>query len=198
MSQNPGPPPHLDPRWMNRVGSTVLENGLPPLPGVVDYSMSIPVAFWTAAETAVVLFLRFSRSDDGTFSPVVMMMQYTRHASTWSAHRHVAGVGWSHDPVAYPHDTRDLDGRAMVISGGGYTDHPAPGQSAAMAVGRVGPAVTQIALIQDAAEDRRPLQSHFGAWVVCVERWSPYQINALGNNGDVLASVSGPPRLPTR
>jgi hypothetical protein len=43
--------------------------------------------------------------------------------------------------------------------------------------GRVGPAVTQIALIQDGHEDRRPLESHLGAWVICTEQASPFQVN---------------------
>jgi len=34
-------------------------------------------------------------------------------------------------------------------------------------------AVRQIALIQDGHEDRRPLDSHFGAWVVCTENAPP-------------------------
>lgn len=198
MSQPLGPPPELDLRWMHRVGITVLEDGLPPLPEVIDHSMSVPIACWTAATSAVVLFLRFSRHPDKTFSPAVTMMTYARGEGRWSAHRWVGGVGWSHDPIAHPQSIRDLGGRAMVHGGGSYNDHPAPGHPAAVTAGRAGSAVTQIALIQDGAEDRRVLRSHFGAWVVCVERWSPYQINALGDDGDLLASVSGPPRLPSR
>ncbi|HEY1914622.1 MAG TPA: hypothetical protein VGH27_03510 [Streptosporangiaceae bacterium] len=198
MSQTPKPPPELDPRWKNRVGVTVLERGLPPLPDVLDYSMSIPVAFWTATGNAVVLFLQFSRQPEGTFNPAVTMMGYTRTDTTWSPNRHVVGVGWSHDPIAHPRDVRDLGGRAMVTGGGGYTDNPTPGRPAAVTVGRVGPTVTQIALIQDGVEDRRILHSHFGAWVVCVERWLPYKINALDSDGNTLASISGPPRLPSQ
>jgi hypothetical protein len=40
--------------------------------------------------------------------------------------------------------------------------------------GRVSPAVTAIAVVHDGQEGRRPLASHFGAWVVCLEQWSPY------------------------
>ena len=39
-------------------------------------------------------------------------------------------------------------------------EQPPPGYPAAVVTGRVGPAVTQIALIQDGHEDRRPLQSY--------------------------------------
>jgi hypothetical protein len=159
--------------------------------------MSVPIAFWTASRTAVVLFLSFSlRPDDGGFSPVARMMGYSRNGGPWIAGRWAAGVGWSYDPVAHPDAARDLGGRAMVHGGGSYSEHPAPGRPAAIMVGRVGPAVTQLELVQDGTADRRPLRSHFGAWVVGVERWSPYEVNALDRDGTVLASVSGPPRLP--
>jgi hypothetical protein len=197
MSHLPGTPPELDPRHKSRIGLAVLEDGLPPLPALLDYSMSVPVAFWTARVNAVVLFLQFSRLPDGTFHPMAKMMRYARNGNTWNADPWVTGVGWSHDPIAHPQDTRDLGGRAMVHCGGSYSDHPVPGRLAAIAMGRVGQAVAQIALIHDGTEDRRPLQSHFGAWVVCVEHWSPYEINALDSNGAVLATVSGPPRLPS-
>jgi hypothetical protein len=193
-----GPRPELDPRRMNRIGLTVLDDGLPPLPEVLDYSMSVPVAFWTASQNAVVLFLRFSRSQSGAFRPVATTMPYTRSGNTWKGGRWSTGSSFSYDPIADPQDTRDLAGRAMVHCGGGYTDHPSQGRPAAVEVGRVGTAVTRIVLVQDGVEDRRALQSHFGAWVVCVERWSPYQVNALDSDGAVLATISGPPRLPPR
>jgi hypothetical protein len=61
--------------------------------------------------------------------------------------------------------------------------------------GRVSPAVTHLTIIQNDREDRRELQSHFGAWVVCVDRWSPYRVNALDETGTILGSIAGP-RLP--
>jgi hypothetical protein len=198
MSQPPALPSGLDPRWKHQTGAAVLEAGLPALPDVLDYRMSIPVASWTADTCAVVLFLEFSPDDDGTVSPVAMMMTYTRNAGRWSVHPYYTGGGWSHDPVADPRGVRDLDGRVMVESGGSFTDSPAPGHPAAVVAGRARPDVKQIALVQGGHEERRALRSHFGAWVVCTERWSPYQINALGKNDAVLASLHGPPSLPVR
>jgi hypothetical protein len=77
-----------------------------------------------------------------------------------------------------------------------WSSRPAPGEPAMVEHGRVGPAVTQIALIQDGHEDCRPLESHFGAWVVCTEQASPFQVAALDKNGTVLASIeeSSPPQ----
>lgn len=198
-SRVPAPPPALDPRWKHQTGIAVLERGLPPLPDALDYTMSIPVASWTAAGCAVVLFLEYSRDPDGAIAPgpVVKMPTFGRDGDTWTAHRWFGGTGWSHDPIASPQDVRDLGGQMMVEGGGAFTDTPAPGHPAVIVAGRVAPAVTQIALIQDGHEDRRPLRSHFGAWVVCIDRWAPYQINALDDNGAVLASIQGPPRLPS-
>jgi hypothetical protein len=44
-------------------------------------------------------------------------------------------------------------------------------------------------LIQDGYEDRRLLESHFGAWVVCTEQASPFQVTALDASGTALASI---------
>src|SRR6266567_1697649 len=120
MSHLPGTPPELDPRHKSRIGLSVLEEGLPPLPALLDYSMSVPVAFWTARVNALVLFLQFSRLPDGRFQPMAKMKRYARNGNTWNADRWVTGVSWSHDPIAYPQDTRDLGGRAMVHCGGAY------------------------------------------------------------------------------
>jgi hypothetical protein len=53
----------------------------------------------------------------------------------------------------------------------------------------VAPEVKQIALTQDGHEDRRPLESHFGAWVACSEQEHPFQVSALDQGGKVLGMV---------
>ena len=53
----------------------------------------------------------------------------------------------------------------------------------------VAPAVTAIGLIQNGREDLRPLQSHFGAWVVCTDESSPYRITAYDKSGVMLADI---------
>ena len=195
VSQSLSLPRDLDRKWKHQTGITVLDRGLPPLPDVLDYTMSVPVASWAASGCAVVLFLEYSRDPDGTIAPrpVVHMPTFARDGDSWTAHRWCVGAGWSHDPIANPRDLRDLSGQVMAGGSGGFTATPAPGHPAVIVAGRVAPVVTQIALIQDGREDRRALRSHFGAWVVCADRWSPYQINALDDNGAVLASIQGPP-----
>jgi len=56
--------------------------------------------------------------------------------------------------------------------------------------------VTQIALIQDGHEDRRQLESRFGAWVVCTEKHGPMDVAAFDEHGLMLASLEHPFPLP--
>jgi len=196
MSDESRLPPRFDPRNQHRTGIEVLDHGLPALPDVLSYQMSVPVAYWKAANCAVVLFLRYSRLDDGTFHPKVTMGEFYREGDRWAAREWWGGTGWSHDPVADPGSLRDLDGRAIAGGSGSYNPNPTPGFPASVVTGRVSPAVSHLALVQDDREERRKLRSHFGAWVVCTERWSPYQINALDENGAVMGRITGPPRIP--
>jgi hypothetical protein len=177
-------------------GVEVLRHGLPPLPAVLTRQMSVPVAFWTAAHSAVVLFLRYEPDAFGDVSPMALMATYARNGDGWSAHSHWHGHGWSHDPIADPDRTADLGGQAIAGGGSGvFTDRPLPGHPAYVMTGRVSAAVTAIAVIQDGHEDRRNLDSHFGALVICTELPVPFQINALNSAGAVIGSIDGPPRF---
>lgn len=42
------PPGGFDPRWKHQMRVTVLDQGLPVLPDVLDCTMSLPVAYWAA------------------------------------------------------------------------------------------------------------------------------------------------------
>jgi hypothetical protein len=170
------------------LGAEVLARGLPALPEVLTYQMSIPVAYWKASRCAVVLFLQFHQWADEVM-PMVMMGTFSRDEERWSAPRMWGSTGWSHDPIAKPGSLRDLDGRAIASGGEAFSDQPGPHYPAAVATGRAAPAAKQIALIQDGHEDRRRLESHFGAWVICTEQTSPFQVTALDENGVVLDSI---------
>ena len=193
MTSEPELPPDLDPRHTRRTGARVIEHGLPGLPEVLTYQMSIPVACWTAPTSAVVLFLRFQQQDD-KFWPKVTMGTYCRDGERWTAHRMWASKSWPHDPIAKPGALRDLAGQTIGSSGGASTKQPVPGYPAAVAVGRAAPAVKQIALIQDGYQDRRPLESHFGAWAVCTDEPGPYDVAALDDHGVTLATLQHPSR----
>ncbi len=175
-------PPPFDPRNMVRTGIEVLSHGLRGLPEDLSYLMAIPVASWTAEHSAVVLFLKFERHGR-KHEAWALHVTYSRDNDGWTPHRHFVGTGYSHDPIANPGGLRDLGGRAMV-TGGGTDTQPR---------GRASPAVKYIALIQDGREDLRPLESHFGAWVVSTEERSPFQVEGRDADGNVLASISYEP-----
>lgn len=194
-------PSYLDPGNRQRTGIEILDQGLPALPDVLTHEMSIPLAFWKTTSCAVVLFLRYSRvrspeDDGGTFWPGVTMASFYREDDHWAAHKWWAGTGWSHDPVGNPGSSRDLGGRAIVTGGASSNPDPLPGWPASVRTGRVSPQVTHLSLIQDGREERRELQSHFRAWVVCTDKWSPYEINALDETGTVIGQITGPPPIP--
>jgi tetratricopeptide (TPR) repeat protein len=181
-------PVQFDPRNILRTGAEVLEHGLPPLPHVLSYRMAIPVAYWTAQQCAVVLFLRFNNAGK-QHHPVGMKVTFEKGAEGWTAHRHSVGSRFSHDPIASPGDRRHLAGRRMCTGGGFTATRRIEGHPAAVRTGSASPTVKYIALIQDGREDRRRLDSHFGAWVVCTESLSPIQVAGYDENGIVLARV---------
>ncbi len=173
---------------MAQAGIAVLSRGLPPLPDLLTYQMVIPVSYWTASRCAVVLFLQFDERSDHIV-PLGAMATYTRphQQGPWEAvPGPQVGIGVHHDPIARPGDLKELDGQAMATSGGSQDDDPVPGYPAAILVGRAAPAVRQIALVQDGHEDRRPLHSHFGFWVVCTEKPTPFRVTVLSQDGTVL------------
>jgi hypothetical protein len=188
MTSEPELPPDLDPRHTRRTGANVIKHGLPPLPEVLTYQMSIPVAYWTASSCAIVLFLRFQQWDDKV-TPNVTMGTYFLEGERWVAHRMWAGKSWPHDPVAKPGSLRDLAGTAIGSSGGASAEQPEPGYPAAVVAGRVAPTVRQIALTQDGHEDRRELESHFGAWVICTEKPGPFHVAAFDDHGVLLSAA---------
>ncbi len=182
-------PPEFDPANMRQSGITVLRDGLTPLPETLTHQMAIPVAYWTARHCAVVLFLQFSRHHLEQL-PITVMATYSRDHDTWKPDSHWLGTGAHHDPIADPGDRREMDGQAMTTSGGSHNDTPAPGQPAAIQIGRAAPEVTQLALTQDGHEDRRPLDTHFGFWVICTEQPTPFHITGLDHKGTVLADIT--------
>lgn len=187
-------PAQFDPDRTVLTGIDVLRQGLPPLPPVLTRQMAVPVAFWTAAHSAVVLFLQYSPDPDGSSTPMALMATFARDGDSWRAHQYWHAHGWHHDPIADPSGRAGLADRAVVGGGSGmFTDQPQPGHPAYVVTGRVSAAVTAVALVQDGHEDRRDLHSHFGALVICTDQASPYKINALDPTGAIIGSIGGPP-----
>jgi TolA-binding protein len=142
-------PAEFDPRNMARTGIAVLENGLPPLPEVLTRHMAVPMAYWTARESAAVLFLRFDRHRR-TWQPMALEATFTRQDGQWAT----AGGHWHgtdfHDPFTDPGGRYGLGGEAIV-----YSDSSS-GEGGISLHGIAAPAVKYLALIQDGHEDRRP------------------------------------------
>ena len=155
--------------------------------------MTIPIAYWTADRCAVVLFLSFHRDGRHGPQPVATMGEYSRDAGQWVAVPGFwVGTSFSIDPIARPDDGRDLAGRPIAAGSGAWSDQPTPGRPARIMHGRVGPGVTELILVQDGREIRRRLDSHFGAWVICSEHATPFQVCALDADGTILGSINEP------
>jgi hypothetical protein len=111
-------------------------------------------------------------------------------ALTPAEHHH--GSNFSHDPIASPGSTRHTGGSLIVYSGGSHAGGATPGHPACVVTGYTVPQVRYLAVIQDEQEERRRLDSHLGAWVVCTERPGPFEIAAIGEDGTVLDTISYP------
>jgi tetratricopeptide (TPR) repeat protein len=189
----PGLPPAFSPGNMIRTGISVLEHGLLPLPDVLRPEMAIPVAYWKAEQCAVVLVMTFPRHGRNEPAPMAMRVIYSRgDDDRWEPPTHIFGFSFSHDPIGSPESVRDMDGRPMVYGGGSQAGKVTPGRPASIATGRAAPVVKYLAVIKDGHEDRRPLESHFGAWVVCTEQPGSFEVAGLDASGAVLARFPHP------
>ena len=192
-------PPEFDPKNLVRTGLDVLERGLLPVPDVLTYQMAIPVAYWKAGQCAVVLVLRFSGHPHDEPVPIGMRVTYSRgEDGTWTmpAHTYIFGGGFHHDPIANPGSPRDLGGSPMVCGGNSWARDITPGSPASIATGRAAPDVRYLAVVKDGHEDRRPLESHFGAWIVCTEAPGPFDVVGIDEGGAVLARLPQSFRAP--
>ena len=187
-------PPAFNPRNMTRTGIHVLEHGLPPLPETMTYDMAIPVAYWKAESCAVVLVLRYSSYDRDDPEPLTFQVNYTRaEDGTWTPPKHAAGGSFGYDPITRPDGALyGLDGRAIVYSSGSSAATVTPGRPACIAEGQVAPEVKYLALIKDGREDRRQLDSHFGAWVICTEQDGSFEVAGIDSGGTTLGSLQLP------
>jgi hypothetical protein len=192
-------PPQFDPRNVVPTGIAVLSNGLPALPDQLSYLMAIPVASWTTEHSGAVLFLRFNprgRTHDARLAVLAFARTDTGWASSSPKPECPAFItmtaGRGYDPIASPGRWPDMRGTTMFASGRTYARPIAPGLPALILHGHAAPTVKSIALIQDGPEDARPLESHFGAWVICTEQESPLKVEGRDGDGTVLARISHP------
>jgi hypothetical protein len=188
-------PAELDPRHWLQAGAEVIENGLSELPSRLTHQMSIPIAYWSAECCAVVAFMQFRRDyDTGQVWAATCTVPYAREDGQWVPPRHSVFYWQSYafDPVTDPGCDRHLDGNAMTYGAVGENAGHEPGQPASVTLGHVSPAVRYLAVIQDGRQDYRPLQSHFGAWVVCLEQPGIFDVAAFDSDGSLLACLEHP------
>ncbi len=178
-------------------GVVALTQGLPEIPESLTHEMAIPMALWITTTSAVVLFLEYLRAPDGTFHPQAVMGTFFQSDAGWSPHKSWGGIFWSHDPLKHPKGLQDLLGRDIVSCGGRFANNPEPTAPAIVMCGRISPQVLELSLLQDGEDDKRyTVHSHFGAWVICADKWRPFTLQALNRNGDIVGIVDGPPELP--
>ena len=175
-------PAEFDPRNVARTGIAVLENGLPPLPEELTPRMAVPMAYWTAREGAAVLFLRFHRHRRA-WDPWAIVAAFTMRDGQWTVtDTHWHGTDF-HDPFTDPSGLHGLGGEAIVYSGS------SSGDGGTIPHGIAAPTVKSLAIIQDGHEDRRLLDSHFGAWIVRTDKPGPFRVAAIDENGSTLDEI---------
>jgi hypothetical protein len=184
-------PPELDPRHWRQTGAQVLEGGPPELPSRLTHQMWIPLCCWAGQCCGVVAFMYFAPDhEDGHMRPVTTLVPYTREDGRWVAPQGNSFYGYSNndgfDPLSDPDDRRHLDGSTMTYGRFSPRGSHQPGRPASTAVGHVSPEVRYLAVIQDGQQDYRALHSHFGTYLVCVEKPGPFDVAAFDSDGKLL------------
>jgi hypothetical protein len=137
------------------------------------------------------LVLRYTRPWRNKPDPTQIMVVYSRASDgSWAPPRGAGGTGFPYDPIARPGGAMQaLGGRQMVTGGGSFSRAAAPGRPATIATGLAASEIEHLAVIQGGSEDRRPLESHFGAWVVCTEQPGEFEVAGLDQEGKVVDSI---------
>lgn len=188
-------PAELDPRHWLETGAEVVERGLPELPSQLTHQMSIPMCCWAAQCRAEVTFMQFRpRPEDGRMAAMTTTVPYARQDGRWVPPRgnQFLFSSYAFDPVTDPGYDRHLDGDTMTYGQFRRGDSHQPGRPASSALGHVSRAVKYLAVIQDGQQDYRPLQSHFGAWAVCVEKPGIFDVAAFDSDGKLLKCLEQP------
>lgn len=176
------------------IGSSVLRRGLAPLPSPLTTDMAVPIAYWRNRSCGAVLFLEYRKLRDGTFMPAVMMGCYRPDGDAWRPVRPWTGTGWSYDPLK-PVPDYDRDRRTITTGGGTFPDPAHPRDQWAVVHGRVTTDVARLRLVVGNERQERPVDAHFGAWIVCVDRPGSFTLEALDEASAVIASLELSTRL---
>jgi hypothetical protein len=180
---------------MRETGAAVIEHGLPELPEQLTHQMRIPFCSWSAGCCAVVAFMQFSPGQQpGRMEASALKMPYFRQDGRWVPvpRQGFLALSLGFDPVAGPDYGRRLDGSTITYCQFSHGDSHEPGQPASTVLGFASPDVKYLAVTQDGQQDYRPLQSHFGAYLVCVEKPGPFDVAAFDSDGQLLETLAYP------
>ena len=178
---------------MAQNGLTVLDAGLPALPQEWSYSVPVPLAYWKSSVCATVLFFFYFQNEEGVIQPSEISFRYARDDTAWQIIR--ASHGWAaitNDPISSPesleyHEHFAIKWHASQLDSGSKPSHPA-----IVAFGRHAPDVAEIRVLQGDSSQSAPAIGHFGAWIVCSERFEPFRIEALDISGRMVAYLDEP------
>jgi hypothetical protein len=128
--------------------------------------------------------------ETGRIQARTTLMRYTRGDGRWIPPQGNTIGAFSlkngFNPLTDPDDRRHLDGRTMTRFRFDTRDIREHGQYASLVQGHVSSEVKYLAVIQDGQQDYRPLRSHFGNYVVCLEKPGPFDVAAFDSNGKLL------------
>ncbi len=166
------------------------------MPASLTYDMWIPLCYWTGECCGVVAFMFFSPDyEDGQLRPVTSSCPTAGKAAAGCRGGNIfsaGGINDGFDPVIDRDYSRHLDGSIMTYGTFAPRDGHEPGRPASTALGHVSSVVKYLAVIQDGEQDYRPLRSHFGTYLVCVEKQGPFDVAAFDKDGGLLVTLPHP------
>ena len=176
-------------REMAQNGLTVLDAGLPALPQKWSYSAPVPLAYWKSSACATVLFFFFYfQNEKGVIQPSETPFCYTRNDTTWQIIKESHGFSAiTDDPISSPNSLAYDEHFAIKWSGSSLDSDSQPRNPAIVIFGRHAPDVAEIRVLQGGSSRIAPATGHFGAWIICSERFESFRIEALDISGRVIA-----------
>jgi hypothetical protein len=178
-------------------GIEILEHGLPELPKTLDYSQSVPVAYWKGEVLGTVLFLYYLRDRDGDPRPRGFSGTYVRAGEGWQPRKRWTpndGARIDFDPITSIEST-DYGGSAIHWTGGRHTSEPEEDEPAILISGRHAPNVAEIRFIQGEVLRQSRADGHFGFWTICSDAFEPFRIEAHDSEGALVGFFDNPLHL---
>jgi hypothetical protein len=177
-------PKSFDEDLMTEWSVWVLDNGLPPLPDGVDPGESVPVAQWVGPRFAAVLHIQWMWSEDHNDDSLSTETQvFVRRGQHWEIADGQGGSSWFDPPFERP---SRVGPRTVAI--GHEFCATEPSRSCCAVDGFVGSDAAHIEVEDADGMTRRPVESPFGAVIVCSDGAGDATFRVLDGDGRVLGS----------